>query len=103
MQYNVKKTTSVSNALKAPLTGVDINGRVENHLQTNDHILCEVDSLDMWIKFNIAMECPLSSLDVEIEVKVEKRITGSTFMLMVQKVCLQLWNQFCLDSVKAKD
>ena len=49
------------------------------------------------------MECPLSNLDVEIEVKVEKRMMGSAFTALVQKLCLQLWNQFCLDSVKTKD
>ena len=71
-----KKTTSFSNPLKQPQTPIPTEGNIYEFLKANDHIICDVDSMDLWIKFRITMDSAASTLDGELELKIEKDMTG---------------------------
>lgn len=40
---------SVSKALKNPMSFIPLKGRVNEHLRANDHLMCDIDSHDVWI------------------------------------------------------
>ncbi|CDW80490.1 UNKNOWN [Stylonychia lemnae] len=98
-----KKNQSSSNPLKYPQIPVSTEGIIQEYLKANDHIICDVDSLDFWIKFRITMDSQFSTLDGMLELRIEKSMTGQTFNSIAQKLCIQLWKQYCLDAPKHKD
>ncbi len=51
-----KGAQTVSRALKNPLSSVPIHGRVSKVLRANDHLICDIESHDMWIKYKIIIE-----------------------------------------------
>ena len=53
-----KGASSVSRALKNPMSSVPIKGHVSNYLKANDHLLFDIDSDDIWIKFKLIIESP---------------------------------------------
>ena len=52
---NLKRTTNFSSShLKNYQTvGLPIDGRVKDHLKANDHLICDIDSYDIWIRFKL--------------------------------------------------
>lgn len=59
---------------------VPIEGRIKDHLKGNDHIICDVDSLDIWVKFKFSLDSTNKSLESELELKVDKDMQGSNFL-----------------------
>ena len=55
---NHRNTTSLSKALKSSQNQVPIEGMVKDHLKPNDHIMCDVESHDLWIKLKLALDSP---------------------------------------------
>lgn len=53
-----KGAATVSRALKNPMSSIPTQGRVSKVLRANDHLLCDVDSYDIWIKFKVVIEAP---------------------------------------------
>ena len=41
-----------------------------DHLKANDHIICDVTSHDLWVKFKLTIDAPEKSLESELEIKV---------------------------------
>lgn len=72
-------------------------------LKAKDHVICDIDSIDLWIKLDLQIESPYHNLHAELQLKVDKTMNGADFSKIVQKVCLRIWNQFCQDSQAAKD
>eukprot|EP00347_Sterkiella_histriomuscorum_P001523 403371706 len=103
VQLNLKKQNSVSNILKNPQVLVPIEGRIQDHLKPHDHILCDIESNDLWIKFNIQMDSFVTQIDVELELKVFRDMTGTQFTHTIQKLCIQLWKQFSTEQKKMKE
>jgi len=63
------------------MASIPTKGRVSQVLRANDHLLCDIDSLDIWIKFKIVIETPQNTLvEVEFEVKFDKTVMGEVFM-----------------------
>lgn len=69
-----------------------IEGRIDDHLKNDDHVVCDVDSLDIWLKLNISIDSSFKSLDSTVEIKVDKEVLGSDLMDIIQKLCIQIWN-----------
>lgn len=67
----MKKPNSLSNALKSSQTLIQIEGWVKDHMKANDHIICEVDSHDIWVKFRLSMEASSRNLESELELKID--------------------------------
>lgn len=88
---------TVSRALKNPMSNIPIRGRVSNVLRANDHLICDIDSHDMWVKYKIIMETQNSLVHSEMEVKFDKSIKDETFQNITQKLVLQIWNQHWQD------
>jgi hypothetical protein len=70
---------SVSRALKNPMTFIGMKGRVNENLRPNDHLMCDVESHDIWIKLKLMIEAPgfgsSSSggyVEVDLEVKIDR-------------------------------
>lgn len=59
---------------------IPIEGRVKDHLKGNDHIICDVESLDIWIKFRLSLDSSIKNLESELELKVDKDILGEHFL-----------------------
>ena len=55
-----KGAATVSRALKNPMSSIPTKGRVSKVLRANDHLLCDIDSFDIWIKFKVVIEAPQS-------------------------------------------
>jgi hypothetical protein len=53
-----KGASSVSKALKNPMCSVNTKVRVSKALRPNDHLLCDIDSHDIWIKYKVIIETP---------------------------------------------
>lgn len=92
----------MSNMLKNPMSNIPLLGLVRDHLKQNDYVICDVDSLNLWIHFSIQMDSLQNQVDSELELKVEKDMTGASFLAMTQKLCLQLWQQLSLDDSKLR-
>jgi hypothetical protein len=73
---NMRKTNTLSNILKNSQTPVKIEGRIKDQFKANDHIICDVDSLDMWVKFTLELDSTCKSLDSELELKIDKDMMG---------------------------
>jgi hypothetical protein len=62
-------------------------------MKANDHIICDVDFIDLWINFKLIMESKNSKTFVtELELNIDKDMSGATFKKMSQKLTLQIWN-----------
>ena len=85
----------MSRALKNPKSSVSQHGRVTDHLRANDHLMCDVESNDIWIKLKLMIEAESSYVEAELEVKFEKTTNGELFQRVVQKLVMQIWNQYC--------
>lgn len=51
-----RTAVSVSRALKNPMSFVPLTGTVNEHLRANDHLMCDVESNDIWIKLHLMIE-----------------------------------------------
>jgi len=88
MDFN-RAPASVSRALKNPLSNVPHNGRVIEHLKANDHLICDVDSDDIWVKLKLLIEADQNTyLEAELEVKFDKSEKGDVFQKVIQKLIL---------------
>jgi hypothetical protein len=84
-----KGAATVSRALKNPMSSIPNKGRVSKVLRANDHLLCDIESYDIWIKFKLIIEAPQNKLvDIEFEVKFDKNIKGDDFMKILQKLII---------------
>lgn len=45
--------------------------------------MCDVDSHDLWIKFKLVLDSPFISLDSELELKVDKDMSGKHLQNMI--------------------
>ena len=72
-----KGVSSVSRAIKNPMSSVPNKGTISSCLKANDHLLFDIDSDDIWIKFKLIIEAPGSQyVEAEFEVKFNKQMTG---------------------------
>lgn len=64
-------------------------GLVKDVLKSNDHIVvCSLDADDLWVKFKLHMECPSNEIESELELKVDKSMSGLIFRQVSQKLSL---------------
>lgn len=72
-----------------------MKGVVKDGLRANDHVIvCVIDSSDLWLKFKLHMAWGTGkTLESEVELKIDKLMTGMTFQQLAQKLSLQIWNQ----------
>ena len=79
---------------------------VRESLKPNDHVVvCNLESDEIWLKFKIAMRYgnagnKARTLESELELKIDKSITGQAFQAVSQKLSIYLFNQHGL-SVKS--
>jgi hypothetical protein len=78
-----KGASSVSRALKNPLCSVPLKGKVKNFLKASDHLMFDIDSDDIWIKFKLLFEAQNNFVEAEFDVKVDKSSTGEQFQKIV--------------------
>lgn len=69
--------------LKGAQTSIPAIGKVAEHLKASDHIICDVTSLDLWIKFKLVIDSSDKSLESEFEMKIDKEMKGSELMNIV--------------------
>ena len=62
--------------LKGSQVVLPSNGKILDHLKANDHIICDVASHDLWIKFKLTIDAPEKSLESELEMKIDKEMKG---------------------------
>jgi hypothetical protein len=79
---------SVSRALKNPMSSVPTHGRVVESLRANDHLMCDVESHDIWVKLKLHIEAEQSLVESELEVKFDKSMNGEAFQRVIQKLIL---------------
>lgn len=79
-----------------------LEGHISEYLKANDHLACDVDSLDMWIKVSLSIDSPFKNLQSELYLKMDRHMTGIDIHNIIQKLCLRIWNQFCTDNKKAR-
>ncbi len=72
-----KGPSSVSRAIKNPMSSVPSKGPVSSCLKANDHLLFDIDSDDIWIKFKLIIEAPGNRyVEANFDVKFDKQMTG---------------------------
>ena len=75
-----KGLSSVSRAIKNPMSSIPTKGPISSCLKANDHLLFDIDSDDIWIKFKLIIEAPKSQfVEAEFEVKFSKQMSGEQF------------------------
>ena len=57
----------------------DFDTPISAILRESDHIICEVDSLDLWIRVHILIESPFKDLEAEFLIRISKQMGGSEF------------------------
>lgn len=88
-----KGASSVSRAIKNPMSSVPTKGQVSSCLKANDHLLFDIDSDDIWIKFKLIIEAPRNQyVEAEFDVKFDKQMTGAQFTKVTQKLVISIWN-----------
>lgn len=93
-----KGGSSVSRALKNPISTIPTHGLVSENLKANDHLMCDVDSEDIWVKVRLMIEAELDHyVEAELEVKVDKSMHAEAFQRVLQKLILQIWDQYVTD------
>jgi hypothetical protein len=94
---------SVSRALKSTMAFIQIKGRVGENLRPNDHLICTIDSHDVWIKLKLMIEAEVTSnfVEVELEVKIDKCMDSPMFQKVIQRLIIQIWNQHVNDKCEA--
>eukprot|EP00347_Sterkiella_histriomuscorum_P005397 403356770 len=93
--YSYKKSAQSSAALKNSQTQIQIQGKVKDQLKANDYIMCKVDSADIWLKLKIQILSPHKSLETGVEMKVDKELIGKSLTEIIQKYCIDIWNNYC--------
>jgi hypothetical protein len=79
----------VSRALKNQVCTISTHGLVSENLKANDHLMCDVDSEDIWIKVRLMIEAELDHfVEAEVEVKVDKSMHAEAFQRVLQKLIL---------------
>ena len=72
-----KGVSSVSRAIKNPMSSVPNKGPISSCLKANDHLLFDIESDDIWIKFKFIIEAPGNRyVEAEFEGKFNKHVTG---------------------------
>lgn len=74
---------TVSKALKNPISTVSSSGRVVENLKANDHLMCDVESHDIWVKLRLMIEAENKYVESELEVKFDKSMNGETFQRVI--------------------
>jgi hypothetical protein len=72
--------TTLHSTFKNSATIVPIHGRVKEQLKANEHIICDFDSADIWVKFTLKLDSVAKSLDSELDLKVDKDLNGTSFL-----------------------
>ena len=72
-----------------------IQGEVKDQLKANDYIMCRVESADLWLKLKIHILSTYKSLEVGVELKVDKELNGKALTEIIQKYCIEIWNNYC--------
>jgi len=69
---------------------VPLKGRVNEHLRPNDHLMCDVESHDVWIKLKLMIEAEVNTnfVEVDLEVKIDKNMDGPMFQRVVQRLII---------------
>lgn len=57
--------------------------------------MCDVESDDIWVKIKMMIEADQNFVESELEVRVEKNINCYVFQKVIQKLLLQIWNEYC--------
>jgi hypothetical protein len=79
IDFNLDDRT-LSRALKEKGAVIPIKNRIANHLKNNAHLMCDLDSDDIWIKFKLLLETPGSLVESELEAKFCKSTDSETFL-----------------------
>ena len=64
-------------------------------MKANDYIMCKVDSADIWLKLKIQILSTQKSLEIGVEMKVDKELKGRNLNEIIQKYCIEIWNNYC--------
>jgi len=67
--------------------------RVGEHLREGEHIICNLESIDMWIKIKLFMVQGKYSIDANLDLKIVKAMVLKDFKNLMQKLALQMWNK----------
>lgn len=65
------------------MSSVPMQGRVMESLRANDHLMCDVDSHDIWVKLRLQIEAESIFVESELEVKFDKSMNGETFQRVI--------------------
>jgi len=77
-------------------------GAIEDYVKHQDHLICDVDTSDLWLKIKINFDSPVKNMDAEMHLKLRKSETGLGLSRIIQKLCIRVWNQVCQDDEKVK-
>ena len=53
---NYMKQNTLSSIMKNPQSAVLIEGKVKDQFKGNEYLICDIDSLDIWVKFKLALD-----------------------------------------------
>lgn len=72
-----------------PLSG----NKVGEIFSENEHIVCKLESLDMWISIELGMVQGKYNIDANMDLKILKAMVLKDFKNLMQKLALQMWNK----------
>lgn len=100
--WNQKVIDYFNYLTKLQMMDYKIQGQPEDqiidHLRHNDNLVCSIESLDIWVMVHIKMISEQRSLEVDLQVKLEKTMDIEDLKQVLQKISLQVWNTLCTQS-----
>jgi hypothetical protein len=69
-----------------------MDGLISEYLRPSDHLVCDIDSLDIWMKINLLIESNQKNIEADLNLKFDKSMTATDIHNILQKLCMQIWN-----------
>ena len=76
-------------------------GKAMEHLKDGDHVLCDVQSPEMWIKTTINFSYMIGYTnrrsESHLELKLDRTMPIDEYKKLMQKLSIKIWNKQCLE------
>ena len=71
-------------------------GKINEYgIQSNDVLLYQVDSQDIWVKISLECKELQNTLHADLDIKIEKNLSQKEFDRLLQKLAINIWNRCC--------
>ena len=72
---------------------LDDSIKIKDHLKENDHLMFDMESVDMWCQIKLFMVQGKYNIDAIMDLKIDKQMILRDFKNLLQKLALQMWNR----------